>query len=260
MIFLSHNKNDKPVVEQVALKLAQVFGVNNVFYDAWSIQPGDGIIDKMSAGLQNCKYFFFFVSENSLKSQMVTLEWQNAVMRATNGQCKLIPIRMDQSTMPAIMTQTLYIDLYSVGLDAAIAQIVDVTANNNTYRAPTSQFFNVCYELNGDSSKLTVTMKAKHYLEPICNFVVLLDHNESDIICKVVKEDPHKAGFNSGFTLSDGKTYNGFLANAFRGLTPTMPLSVELETKDGSPVKVLGVLHQKSHDKWEGIPTEAQVA
>ena len=57
MIFLSHNYKDKPVVEQVALKLSAIYGQQNVFYDSWSIQPGDGIIDKMEEGLRNCFEF-----------------------------------------------------------------------------------------------------------------------------------------------------------------------------------------------------------
>lgn len=73
MIFLSHNSKDKPVVEQVALKLKGIYGQNNVFYDSWSIQPGDGILDKMNEGLTNCKYFFFFVSKNSLQSNILSL-------------------------------------------------------------------------------------------------------------------------------------------------------------------------------------------
>ena len=43
-IFLSHNHNDKPLVEAVALKLSGIFGQDQVFYDSWSIRPGDGII------------------------------------------------------------------------------------------------------------------------------------------------------------------------------------------------------------------------
>ena len=82
MIFLSHNFKDKPVVEQVALRLKNIFGQENVFYDSWSIQPGDGIIDKMNEGLTNCKYFFFFVSQSSLASNMVKMEWQNALFKA----------------------------------------------------------------------------------------------------------------------------------------------------------------------------------
>ena len=47
MIFISHNSKDKAVVEQIAIRLRDIFGQNNIFYDSWSIQPGDGIIDKM---------------------------------------------------------------------------------------------------------------------------------------------------------------------------------------------------------------------
>jgi hypothetical protein len=68
MIFLSHNFKDR-----------DIFGQENVFYDSWSIQPGDGIIDKMNDGLTQCKLFFFFVSNNSLNSEMVKLEWLNAL-------------------------------------------------------------------------------------------------------------------------------------------------------------------------------------
>ena len=39
MIFLSHNYKDKPVIEQVALKLSAIYGQQSVFYDSWSIQP-----------------------------------------------------------------------------------------------------------------------------------------------------------------------------------------------------------------------------
>ena len=74
MIFISHTAKDKAIVEPIALRLAQVYGQNNVFYDSWSIQPGDGIIDKMNEGLTNCKFFFFFVSKNSLQSNMFKLE------------------------------------------------------------------------------------------------------------------------------------------------------------------------------------------
>lgn len=109
MIFISHNSKDKPIVEQLAVRLSDVYGQENVFYDSWSIQPGEGIIDKMNEGLQKCKYFFFFVSKNSIASKMVTMEWQNAIMLSAQDDVKLIPIRLDGSIMPAILTQTLFL-------------------------------------------------------------------------------------------------------------------------------------------------------
>ena len=50
MIFLSHTHDDKPVVEPVALQLRKIFCEKKVFYDPWSIQPGDGFIEKMNDG------------------------------------------------------------------------------------------------------------------------------------------------------------------------------------------------------------------
>ena len=68
MIFISHNYNDKGIIEPIALKLAEIFGKEQVFYDSWSMQPGDGIIDKINEGLEKTSHFFFFVSANSLKN------------------------------------------------------------------------------------------------------------------------------------------------------------------------------------------------
>ena len=48
MIFLCHNRKDKPVVEQASLLLSNIVGQKNAFYDSCSIKPEDGIIDKIN--------------------------------------------------------------------------------------------------------------------------------------------------------------------------------------------------------------------
>lgn len=141
MIFLSHNHADKPVIEPVALRLREIFGQDKVFYDSWSIQPGDGIIDKMNEGLSSPKFVFFFVSEKSLQSNMVKLEWQNALYKATKGECKIIPVRVDGSTMPPVLLQNVYIDMFANGIEAAIVQIVNVIQGNNTFTPQHMGFF-----------------------------------------------------------------------------------------------------------------------
>lgn len=255
MIFLSHNYADKPIVEQIALRIAEVFGQENVFYDSWSIQPGEGIIDKMSSGLANCKFFFFFVSENSLKSKMVSLEWQNALILATKEQCKIIPIRLDQSPLPPIMSQNLYIDLYSVGLDAAIAQIADVVNGVNTYSSPLQKFSNIYFSVKGDE-EILITIKARYYLEPISSFVVLISNSQEEVECKVEKDSLAEVGFNKDITLDDGRICNGFVAKIYRGLTPAMPMQISLKMKGGAKLKLVGLLHQKSHESWQSVPIE----
>lgn len=256
MIFLRHNHADKPIVEQVALRLAAAIGQANVFYNSWSIQPGEGIIDRMSDALAKCTHFFFFVSANSLKSRMVSLEWQNALLKATQGHCKLIPIRCDASELPPIMAQSLYIDLYTVGLDAALAQISDVVAGANTYRAPAQPFSNLAFTVTGSANQMMVEVKAKHFLEPIGSVLVLIDNNSDEFELRPINEDPFKGGFNPGVQLDSGVKTNGFLVTVFRGITPSMPLRIDIKAREGHSLRFRGVLHQKSHDRWEGVPHE----
>ena len=64
---------------------------------------------------------------------MVKLEWQNALMRSTRMQLRFIPVRIDSSSMPTILTQTLYIDLYTNGFEIALSQMVQVVKGVNTF-------------------------------------------------------------------------------------------------------------------------------
>jgi hypothetical protein len=257
MIFVSHTHADKPLVEQVALRLAAAFGRDKVFYDSWSIQPGEGIIDKMSQALGAVTHFFFFVSENSLKSKMVSLEWQNALLKATRGNCRLVAVRCDSSELPPIMSQSLYIDLYTVGLDAATAQMADVVRGESTYRPPAQSFSNLAFTVVGTGQELILEIKAKFYLEPIGAFIVLLDNSASEFNLKPINEDPYKGGFKENVRLDSGIVTNGFLVSIFRGLTPPMPLRVSVNATGSAPLRIRGVLHQKSHEQWEIVPPEA---
>lgn len=258
MIFISHTHADKPLVEYIAIRLAASFGQNNVFYDSWSIQPGDGIIDRMSEALGKCTHFFFFVSANSLKSRMVSLEWQNALLKATKGQCKLVPIRCDGSEMPPIMMQSLYIDLYTVGADAAVAQIADVVNGASSFKGPNQPFSNLIFTIIGSLTELVVTVKAKHFLEPIGSVMVLIRNSQEEFTAKPIDEDPYKGGFNTPVQLDNGQLVNGFLITVFRGITPSMPLRIQLTATAGKPLAFLGVVHQKTNDRWEGIPAEPE--
>lgn len=145
MIFLSHTHADKPVVEPIALRLREIFGEENVFYDSWSVQPGDGIIERMNEGLQSPKFVFFFVSEQSLKSKMVSLEWQNALFKSTNGDCRIVPVRVDGCEMPPLLLQSLYVDMFAHGGEAAIVQIVNLVQGNSTFTPQHVGFSNLSY-------------------------------------------------------------------------------------------------------------------
>ena len=205
-VFLSHNHNDKPLVEAVALKLAAIFGRDQVFYDSWSVEPGDGIIDKMNSGLVAPEFVFFFVSKNSLSSGMVKLEWQNALYSASKGKTRIVPVRIDGSEMPAVLKQTLFIDMHTVGLEAAIAQIVGVTQGNASFTPQHLGFSNLSYTQTSTADRwLEITIKASHLMEPNPNFALVVDNLETDIEWALSNSQPFIGGYNKdAFTKPGG--------------------------------------------------------
>ena len=177
-IFISYNHNDAPLVDMVSRRLELEFGRDNIFYDAWSMQPGDSIIGKMNEGLETFTVFFFFVSTNSLKSKMVSLEWQTALNRAINRNLKFVAVRLDACSIPAILSDKLYIDLYGKGLDSAVAQMKCVVNSENTYQ-PMDEVENLKFSLQEKPSerKVIFTIKALYYAENNPKFALICIKN-----------------------------------------------------------------------------------
>jgi hypothetical protein len=260
-IFLSHNHNDKPLVEAVALKLASIFGQDQVFYDSWSIKPGDGIIDRMNKGLEAPEFVFFFVSKNSLASGMVKLEWQNALYSASMGKTRILPVRIDGSEMPAVLKQTLFIDMHTVGLDAAIAQIVSVTQGNASFTPQHLGFSNLSYaKSNGADGSVEITIKASHLMEPNPHFAVIVGNPEVELDWEMVNRQPFIGGYNKdAFTISGGGTASCIAFRPLGGaLTPDHPLRFRVRCRGAAPIQFLGLHHQKGETEWVPVPADSR--
>ncbi|EKB5511867.1 toll/interleukin-1 receptor domain-containing protein [Listeria monocytogenes] len=256
MIFLSHNYQDKPVVEQLAIRLKDTFGQENVFYDSWSIQPGDGLIDKMNEGLEKCRFFFFFVSKNSLASNMVKMEWQNAVMKASRDDVKIIPIRLDSSIMPAILLQTMYLDLFTNGLETTLRQVVDIVEGNNTFRSSSIQFSNLTAKIIQNDKNLDITITANHYMEPKTHFIFLLANKENDIDVSPKSVSMCIKNFYADVELTNGVKGNGWYIGVSEPTLPGFPFDVILSPLKDNTVELLNILHEVSQGNYESIPIE----
>lgn len=256
MIFISHNHADKPVVEPVALRLREIFGEDQVFYDSWSIQPGEGIIDKMNEGLSAPDFVFFFVSEKSLASGMVKLEWQNALVKASKGRTRLVPVRVDGTEMPAVLLQNLYIDMFSQGVEATIKQIVGVTQGMSSFTPQHVGFSNLTYthSTNPDGS-LTVTVVASHLMEPDPSFLVMVDNKEGEMNATLPDYGIAYTGFTENVPLEDGRKVNVQSVSALGGvITPKKPLRIVLTPVDGKVISFRGVMHKVTGDEYRAIP------
>ena len=257
MIFLSHNYKDKPIVEPIAIKLCEIFGQDKVFYDSWSIQPGDGIIDKMNEGLANCNLFYFFVSNNSLNSYMVKLEWQNAVMKMSKGNARLIPVRIDNCILPPLLSQSLYIDLYSNGFDVALRQIVDMAKGTNTYRPTYTKVSNIEARANAITGReIEVEVSAKYYMEPIPHFLFGTPNSENEITFSCKDCSSYTRGFNEGVI---GNQNGSVVSNAVfltppNPLTPDYPFTASFKALTEKDISILSVWHEEKKNSWKQVP------
>lgn len=253
MIFISHNHKDKQIIEPIALRLREIFGEDKVFYDSWSIQPGDGIIDKMNQALGTCRLFLFFVSQNSLLSDMVKLEWQNAIMKSTGTGIKIIPVKLDSCLMPPLLMQSLYIDLFGQGIEVALRQIVDVAEGRNTFQPGPQHFSNLRAYFYQDEEKTIIECHAEYFLEPISSFLVLVENQAEEVSIKY-RGSMYMDGIFQEIKLDNGEVYNGKTLGIDRGTLPGFPFIIEITPQDKAEVKLRGIMHQKSQTRWELIP------
>lgn len=71
-VFLSHTSSDKDVVEPIGVFLSKR-GIK-VWLDAWSLTPGDSLIDKIGEGLESSDRLVVFLSPESVESNWVRKE------------------------------------------------------------------------------------------------------------------------------------------------------------------------------------------
>lgn len=255
MIFISHTSKDKPIVEPIALRIAAIYGEDKVFYDSWSIQPGDGIIDRMSQGMTNCRFFFLFVSKNSLQSKMVSLEWQNTLLRATNGEVKLIPVKLDDCLMPAILLQSLYIDVFGKGLEVGIRQMVDVIEHRNTFRPTTQTYENIRGRITQKTnSECEIEFYAEYYLEPMSKYMILFSNDKNQITVQCLSDGAFMSGLHENIELNNGCIFNCWAGSVSRGTTPGFPFRISISSKNGEPIQLKGLLHAKAENSYLPIP------
>ena len=253
-IFISYNHNDKSLIDMIVRRLEIEFGRNNIFYDAWSMQPGDSIIGKMNEGLGEFTTFFLFISADSLKSGMVSLEWQTALNRAVNNNLKFVAVRIAECSVPAILSDKLYIDLYGDGLESAVEKMKKIIKMENCY-VPLHDIQNIQVEVKCvDDKKTIMTIKAVMYAEhnPIFAFACENDFNEFEIRTDSEPLTRHRQAELEG----DSIKWNAHTVQLYRVLKPGFPLVVEVYRKGPNPLRNMSiqVVRNEEQGRSEALP------
>lgn len=256
MIFLSHQHNDKEFVGDIAHTLKAVFGEDKVFYDSWSIKPGDNIIGEMENGLKDCKYFFFFITENSLNSEMVKLEWTTALMRRADRQIKFIPIRAENVEVPMIISTLRYLDLYNEGLEVVKTQIIEIISGEETeQKFPI--FKNLqAYVIQNSETELHYYVTAKRFFEPNSKFMLVTTLNRSEASFGLLQGGMSMNNYNPEIGMIGDLPLNGFYLSIESGVHKGFKVGLKFSTKEKTKTYIQ-LYHVKTEASLEPIETIA---
>ena len=113
----------KPFIRQLAADLT-ASGVS-VWLDEQRIRVGDFIPDKIAQGLVGSDYFLIAMSHNSVGSEWVKKELNNALVNEVQRRkVHILPLKLDDAPIPAIIADKKYADFsrsYKSGLDDLLA-------------------------------------------------------------------------------------------------------------------------------------------
>ena len=108
-VFLSYSSADKVVVRQLAERLRDD-GVR-VWFDEWSIEPGQGIFDEVSKGIERSKVLVQMMSSNGFGSKWAQMERETILHQDPNNhQRRFIPLLLSDCEIPKVLERFAYID------------------------------------------------------------------------------------------------------------------------------------------------------
>ena len=108
-IFLCHSHKDKLLHAEPLAKDLKKHGLD-VWYDSWSILPGDSLIQKISVGIRESDCFIVLLTPNSIDSKWVNVELGLALKRWEKEGIRIIPIIWGECELPGFLKSINYLD------------------------------------------------------------------------------------------------------------------------------------------------------
>jgi hypothetical protein len=109
-VFISHRGSDAKEAEQLAIEIRNAG--HQVWLDAWKIELGDSIIERINEGLEGATYVVVCFSSSGITAPWMSREWMPALARQLKGySVKLLPVALTGREQPAILADLKYADL-----------------------------------------------------------------------------------------------------------------------------------------------------
>jgi hypothetical protein len=125
-VFVSHASEDKDrFVRAFATRLREK-GIE-AWVDEWEIYPGDSLVQKIyDAGIGTAQAVIIVLSRNSVDKPWVKDELDISVIRKIEEGMRIIPIVLDDCTIPVALRATLHVKIPDLNnVDTQLSSIVD---------------------------------------------------------------------------------------------------------------------------------------
>lgn len=127
-IFLSHNSNDKPVVEDIGKWLTDKD--YTVWLDKWCMTPGDSLIEKIGEGIESSDKLVVFLSENSVDANWVKKEIATGlILELTEdkglGSKFVIPALLKPCKIPIMLRDKIYANFTDKSFETACEELLN---------------------------------------------------------------------------------------------------------------------------------------
>ncbi len=124
-VFISHSSKDKPFVYRLAVDLINR-GIP-VWLDAWELEVGDSLIDRIYQGIDDSTYFIVILSPTAIESGWVNKELNAGLAKEEQlGRRFILPIKMAECQTPLKIADRVYADFsrsYQSELEKLIAAL-----------------------------------------------------------------------------------------------------------------------------------------
>jgi hypothetical protein len=125
-VFLSYAHADRLVAERVAAALRDA-GLDP-WFDAWDLQPGDSIADRVNTALASSDVFLVLLSPNSVSSHWIQAELNSALAsELKNRGISVVPALIEDCDVPAVLADRSMVDMRD-DLDGGIGKLASQLA------------------------------------------------------------------------------------------------------------------------------------
>ena len=111
-VFIAHNRRDM----EIAARIAEALEYEDLRpkIAAWEVTPGDSFVEWMEKRLRESNFLILVWSKNAAESDWVRREWAFFLPRfVTDPSIKIIPIRLDEEPLPALLSDLVCIEFSS---------------------------------------------------------------------------------------------------------------------------------------------------